>query len=241
MQEPTCATCSAKWRGLQANWSLHLHRNSPRSVFKILQVSSELIPFIGERSENISSAFFTESLISLAGNTGVYAIWNTTAGGNSLTSSPGFSTGRYWYSQNVTNVFDGLWDTFYCGYGQCNVSFPDVSCGQNTGLYVTLQHGPFILSAFRMVKGNFSSTRDPMRITIEGSNQNGMNLTFGSSWTPLYNGTAGLDINPGFRNAGVKQSLVNNQLRFSSYRFLILAKRGNETCTEYAEIELFGY
>jgi hypothetical protein len=92
-----------------------------------------------------------------------------------------------------------------------------------------------------MVKGNFSAARDSTKMTIEGSNQIGTSLTFGSSWTLLYNGTTGLDIDTGPSNAGVKQTLVNNQLQFSSYRFLITAKRGYDTCAEYSEIELYGY
>lgn len=149
-------------------------------------------------------------------------------------------SGQYWYTQNVTNVFDGRSDTYYCSYGTCNSVSSNLSCGQNTGLYVTLKRGPFILNAFRIVRGTFVS-RDPLRMTIEGSNQDGMNLTLGSSWTFLYNGTTGLDVIAPLNSPGIQQSLGNNQLSFSSYRFLITEKRGFQTCAEYAELELYGY
>jgi hypothetical protein len=177
----------------------------------------------------------------VSSNKVIYPVWSTIAGGDSLPASPGGGVGQYYQNHNVSNVFDGRRDTLYCNYGSCNVSSSGPSCGQNTGIYVTFQRESFILAAFVVVNPYHSSIRAPLRMTIEGSNQIGMNLTRGSSWTLLYNGTTGLNIDPGPYNPGIKQTLGNNRLQFSSYRLLISEKRGYDTCTEYGEIELYGY
>ena len=170
----------------------------------------------------------------------MYAVWNTSAGDDSLASSSGYSNSQYWYLDSPQNVFDGNLSSVFAIYGVCNVSFTGIECGLNTGVYVTRQKGPFILTAFRIVTGHVSRNRDPIMLTIEGSNQNGATLILGSSWTLLYNGTAGLDIHPGILKAGTRQTIVDNQMQFASYRFLVTEKRGNHTCVEYAEIQLFG-
>lgn len=117
----------------------------------------------------------------------------------------------------------------------------DWQCGQNTGVYVTAHNGSFVLEAFRIASGHLNNVRDPLTITIEGSNQNDTTLTLRSSWTLIYNGTSGLSINPGRLSLDIKQMITNNTLPFSSYRFLVVEKRINESCVEIFEIQLFGY
>jgi hypothetical protein len=43
---------------------------------------------------------------------------------------------------------------------------------------------------------NSLPARDPMTITIEGSNQPSSVLLFGSNWTLIYSGTSGFDSDP---------------------------------------------
>jgi hypothetical protein len=106
-------------------------------------------------------------------------------------------------------------------------------------VYVTTQQGPFVLKAFRISTGIVRAARDPMIVTIEGSNQNSSALIFGSSWTLIYNGTSGLATDPGRTSLGVQQTILNNTLPFTSYRFLVVTKRGYDICTEYSEVQLF--
>jgi hypothetical protein len=186
--------------------------------------------------------FSTESKQEIGANSTVYPIWNTTVGGNSVPSSIGTLSGEYWTDHRPSNVFDGNWTSSFCSYGAvCNYSRFDVHCGENTGVYVTLQDGPIILTGFLVVSGEYGYDRDPTKMTIEGSNQNGIALTLGSSWTLLYNGTTGLNTVQTQNTPGIQQSLDDNELHFDSYRFLISQKRGVQTCVEYSEIELFGY
>ena len=167
-----------------------------------------------------------------------YAVWNVSAGQDSTPASAGFSTGQYWYTNLPNNAFDGNLSSILCSYGVCNFTESRTECGQNTGVYVTAEQGPFVLRAFRVATGDYGSTRDPMTITIEGSNANSSALIFGSSWTLIYNGTSGLTTNPGRRGLGVQQTISNNTLAFASYRVLVVEKRSSESCVEYGEIQL---
>lgn len=187
------------------------------------------------------SFFPLESQIKIGVNSSFHGIWNTTAAGNSLPATAGYSSGQYYPNHQPRNLFDGNWTSGLCSYGVCNISVFQVPCGANTGVFVTLISGPFILTAFRIVNGRYGSVRDPMKMTIEGSNQSGAALTLVSSWTLLYNGTTGLDIAGAINTAGIQQRLDNNQRSFDSYRFLVTQKRGADTCVEYSEIELYGY
>jgi hypothetical protein len=87
----------------------------------------------------------------------------------------------------------------------------------------------------------FALPRDPFTVTIEGSNQNGIALTLGSGWRLIDNDTAGLSIEAGRLNLGLKQIITNNTLALAAYRFLVMEKRSNQTCVEYPEIEFFDY
>ena len=173
-------------------------------------------------------------------NDTVYGIWNTSVGQDSWPASSGYSTGQYWHLDSPSYVFDGNLTNEYCSYGYCNWTTYEPQCGEKTGLYVTSQRGAFILDSFIVVKGHTWTNRDPTVVTIEGSNESSANLALGSSWTLLYNGTAGIDPYAGLHTPGEKQMLSNNTIAFASYRFLVSAKRGNQTCVEYSEIQFFG-
>ena len=168
-------------------------------------------------------------------------MWNVSAGGDSLPSSPGTTIGHYWLYDSPQYVFDGDLTTQMCSYGMCNISYGATNCGENTGFYVTAKRDAFVLGSFCFATSNWAPTRDPLIITIEGSNNNGSALTVGSSWTLIYNGTSGLSIDPGRSTLGTTQMISNNILAFASYRFLVVAKRGYETCAAISEVQLFGY
>ena len=156
-----------------------------------------------------------------------------------MPATAGSGSGQYWFIQSPAYVFDGDWSSSFCSYGVANAFNSSAQGGLNTGIYLTVPGDPFALKSFRIIKGGYSAVRDPLRMTIEGSNQTGSALTLGSSWTLIYNGTTGLDVNPGFFQPGVQQMLVNNTLVFSSYRFLMTQHRSTTTCIEYNEIEMY--
>jgi hypothetical protein len=116
-----------------------------------------------------------------------------------------------------------------------------ITCGEDTGLYLTLNSGPLALVAFYFGTNNYSPLRDPLTITIEGSNFNQTALTFGFSWTLIYNGSTGLTKDPGRSTMGIIQILPNFPIPFASYRLLVTSKRGNGTCASYSEFVIIGY
>lgn len=110
----------------------------------------------------------------------------------------------------------------------------------NTGFYLTLQRGTTCLAGFRLCTATDMPERDPITITIEGSNQTASALTLGPSWTFIYNGSTGLMPDPGRGNYGITQ-YFSNSISYLSFRILITSVRSITDATQYAEIELIGY
>jgi hypothetical protein len=81
---------------------------------------------------------------------------------------------------------------------------------------------------------------DPLMITIEGSNYNESELTFGKSWTLIYNGTTGLTNDPGTRNFGMLQLASTLLMPFTSYRLLVTSKRSESNAVSYSEFQMMG-
>lgn len=177
-------------------------------------------------------------------NETVYGVWNTTAGGDSIPSTSGISSvGSYYPSQGPDNVFDNRTNTKYTSFGTCTFlsGMQSLQCGENTGFYFTPQQGPSLLVSVQFCTGNDLPDRDPLTITIEGSNQSPSLLTLGLSWTLFYNGSTGLQLTSARQTCGVTQSISGNSNWYSSYRILATSKRDNQTCTQYSEVILIGF
>jgi hypothetical protein len=114
-------------------------------------------------------------------------------------------------------------------------------CGVNTGFYVYSDRPASLLVAFRFQAADNYPDRDPIDMTIEGSNQNVSALLLGSSWRLIYNGTSGLDVTPARRTLGPTIWLSDNVIWYTSYRILILSKRNVGNTVQYSELELLGY
>lgn len=172
-------------------------------------------------------------------NNSVAGIWNTSIGGDSEYAYSGEGSGTYWPGKSPNNALDSNYSTLYCNHGPCAVGGGAYdTCGVRTGFFFTYPWGPVVLKAFQMVTGTIAD-RDPTAISIEGSNHNSSMLDRGSSWTLLFNGSAGLDIDPGRRQPGQYQNIENNVKAFSSYRILTMRKRAIEVCAEFADIQLY--
>ena len=174
---------------------------------------------------------------------GIYGLWNTTAGDDSTLSTPGNASGNYNPEKTPQGIFDSDSTTVYTSYGSCarDNSTASATCGINTGFYVTLQSCPSLLIAFRFRTAYNFAECDPLVLTIEGSNRNSSELRSGTSWTLIYTGSTGLDVDPGRLELGDIQSLSNNALWFKNYRILVTQKRNISHAVQYADIELFGY
>jgi hypothetical protein len=172
----------------------------------------------------------------------VYGIWNTTSGGDSTPSTVGTGVGNYYTGEIPNNAFDNQTNTKYTSFGTCTLGgASSLVCGQATGLYLTPQRGPSLLLNLQFCTGNDLPPRDPLTITVEGSNQSSLLLTLGSSWTPIYNDSTGLQSILSRETCGTIQSVANNSIWYSSYRILVTSKRGVEIATQYSEVKLMGY
>jgi hypothetical protein len=171
------------------------------------------------------------------------AIWNTTAGANSMTASAGYGRGGVPSGSEPDKVFDGGNGTYYIAFGDCDTfGINNMSvCGMHTGLHLTLQSGPSLLVAFRLCTGVVSPHGNPRILTIEGSNEPNMNLRYGSSWTLLYRGTSGISNETDPKSFGDTQLMTQNAAWFSSYRILVTSKYALATWVHYSELQLLGY
>lgn len=96
-----------------------------------------------------------------------------------------------------------------------------------------------VLTGVHMATGNDAVERDPLVITIEGTNSPNATTTLNSSWTLLYNGVSGLATDPG-RNTFGQQVSFANTLSFASYRVLVQTVRTPTSANsfQFSEIEL---
>ena len=171
----------------------------------------------------------------------MYAIWNTKAGGNSSTAVTGTTMGTYYPGEIPSNLFDNDLGTVYTSYGPCSYSLYNLTRGEKTGFYLTLKNGSITMVAFYMGTNSLHWERDPLTITIEGSNLQGSALVRGSSWTLIYNDSSGLNYNKTTSTLGAIQIVPSFPMAFASYRLLVTAKKGIEPCASYSEFGLLGY
>ena len=180
------------------------------------------------------------SLLCGSGET-VYPIWNTVAGGSSTASTSGTGVGTYYPTEIASYVCDNITSSTYTSTGSCAFGGGGGStCGVNTGFYRTPQRGPSLITGFLMSTGFTDNVRDPMTVTLEGSNQPASALTLGSSWTLIYSGISGLVTDPG-RNAWGTPVSFSNNVWYASYRFLVTSKRSGQEAISYGEVLLLGY
>lgn len=173
-------------------------------------------------------------------NETVYGVWNTIAGGNSTASSAGSAAGNYYPTEVPMGACDDNFTSAYTNFGSCNSGSNLLTCGKNTGFYRTPSRGSSLVFGFQICTAGGLNSRDPMTVTLEGSNQPLSVLVLGSSWTLIYNGTSGLDNDPGRTACGPPQLFLNN-VWYKSYRFLVTSKRGTQSSTWYTEVILIGY
>ncbi|CAF0880727.1 unnamed protein product [Adineta steineri] len=206
----------------------------------ITSITTVSITIITTTTESTSTTTTTPPLFYISLNESVNGIWNTTVGGDSTASVNGTSAGNYVTGEEPNAAFDRNTSTKYTSFGSCSIGVPSIECGINTGLYITPQSGAFLITGLRFCTGNDYPERDPLTVSVEGSNHT-LALTFGTSWTLIYNGTTGLDVDPGRATCGVTQLFLNNPNSYLSYRILLSSKRGIDYVLQYSEIELLGH
>jgi hypothetical protein len=183
--------------------------------------------------------FILEHYIDLLHNS-VSAIWNTKAGKNSHSASVGYGKGQMAPQETAAKIFDHNIHTKYTSFGSGSTGIISRKTGLNTGFYLTLNANVCIVDGFQFTTAISHPKRDPLMVTLEGSNADKSLLTLGSSWTLMYNGSSGLRSNPGRGKAGVLQ-MLNNSQPYRSYRLLVVLKRGIESGVHYSEFAFYGH
>ncbi len=158
-----------------------------------------------------------------------------------MVSVSGSGVGDYYSSQIPIYACDNIISTIYTNFGNCNSTCNLTTCGLNTGFYRTPQRGASLLIGLLVCTGSGLNQRDPITITLEGSNEAVSALTLGSSWTLIYSGPSGLATDPGRSACGIAQLFPSNTVWYTSYRFLVTSKRGADSCASYSEVQFFGY
>jgi alpha-L-fucosidase 2 len=121
------------------------------------------------------------------------------------------------------------------------MSLFSIECGESTGLYLKLNDGAKVLVAFYLCTNQQKSSRDPLQITIEGSQAPETSLDRGSQWTLIYNGSSGLLTDPGRSSRGALMTLANILVVYSSFRLLTVSKRYNRSSVSCSEWWLLMY
>ncbi|MDZ4781880.1 MAG: PEP-CTERM sorting domain-containing protein [Planctomycetia bacterium] len=170
----------------------------------------------------------------------IVAIWNTTASGNSTASTAGTTAaGQYPAGEAAPLAIDGLSTTKYLNFGGGGGGgVSTASKGLGTGFYITPTVTDSIVQSFQFTAANDAPLRDPLSITIEGSN--GGALDQGASWTLIYSGTTGLDTDPGRFLPGALVPVTGNVTMYDSYRVLVTSQRGVANSVQYADVQFFG-
>jgi hypothetical protein len=128
--------------------------------------------------------------------------------------------------------------TKYLNFGNGNSGVTSATKGVDTGFYVTPVFGSSVVNAIQMATANDSPNRDPLTVSLEGSNATGANLDLGSSWTLIQSSVnLGIDTDPGRFTLGPLVTFANTT-PYTSYRVLVQSQRGVDNSTQYGEMHL---
>lgn len=171
----------------------------------------------------------------------IMGLYNTSA-----SQSTGASNGIYSGPSEIPDkAIDGNPSTKYLNFGFQGITGAVLNGpGVNTGFYVipTISNAT-IATALLFATANDFPSRDPITVTLEGTNATtvaGLNL--GSSWTLIYSGSTGIHptIAP-TRSTYVTQQNFSNTIAFRAYRLLVTSQRNLTDCVQYGESRILGY
>ncbi len=175
-----------------------------------------------------TSVASAQTVITMPGNP-IVGVAATPGGMTSTLATVGTVGGQNNYpaAESPPNSIDGVLTTKYLNFAQVNVGF------------IVEPSAMSVLTGFRMGAANDATERDPLTITIEGTNSPNPTVTLNSVWNQIYSGTSGLDTDPG-RNTFGAQISIANATQYASYRVLVTSVRnpGTANSMQFSEIEL---
>ena len=181
----------------------------------------------------IASPFVT------AAGDAITGFYQGSVGGANVPSGGGTGPGQYPAAEGPANAIDGNAGTKYLNYGNGDSNTSSATKGVGTGFYVTPALGPSIVTGIQVATANDSPNRDPLTISIEGTNAT-TNLDTGATWTLVAdNVNLGIDTDPGRQTYGPVVHF-NNTTPYRSYRVIVKSQRGSDNSVQYAEMNLVG-
>ncbi|CAF2695067.1 unnamed protein product [Rotaria sp. Silwood2] len=171
----------------------------------------------------------------------IVGLYSTSAGQSTGGDNGVYST----VSEQPPKAIDGFLSTKYLNFG--NNGAPENirnNSGANTGFFVVPSiSNASVAVAIRFATANDFPNRDPITVTLEGTNVTTIEaLHLGSSWTLIYSGPTGINSTTApARSRYVPQQNFSNTIAFRSYRLLITSQRGLADCVQYAEAQILGY
>jgi hypothetical protein len=138
-------------------------------------------------------------------------------------------------ADGVARAIDGNLDSKYLNRGQdLDGSNPH---GDNTG-FVVSPAGSGTVDEVQFATGNDVPDRDPLSITVEGSNDPNASAAQGNGFTLLYEGPVGLANDPGRKAWGPVIKFANSTA-YKTYRVLVTETRGDSAdAVQYSEVKL---
>ena len=166
----------------------------------------------------------------------------TLVGGNSTAATAGFGAGQYPAAESPDKAIDGLYlsgtATKYLNFGDGAQGVSSATKGVGTGFYVTPAVGSSIVNAIQVATANDAPNRDPLTVSLEGSNATGANLGLGNSWTLIQASiNLGIGADPGRLVVGPVVTFTNSTA-YTSYRVVVQSQRGSENSVQYGEMNL---
>jgi hypothetical protein len=160
----------------------------------------------------------------------------TTKGKPNILAQAGDFGGISGNDEQVTHAIDGDLGTKYFNKAQND----NGSAGIDTGFVVTPHLGATVVTGIQFATANDVPDRDPLAITIEGSNDADADKAKGNGFTLIYKGSSGLTNDPGRNSWGQVIAFANTQ-SYKTYRVLITQVRVDGTdATQYSEVKLVG-
>jgi lysophospholipase L1-like esterase len=139
-------------------------------------------------------------------------------------------------SQAPADAIDGNPTTKYLNQSRDGSHNP----GIDSGLVITPKAGATIVTDAQYTTGNDVPDRDPMTFTLEGSNDSDALSEGAKGFTLIYEGSTGLDPDPG-RGASGNIVKFTNTTAYKTYRILITGIRSpTADSVQYSEVQLFG-
>jgi hypothetical protein len=146
--------------------------------------------------------------------------------------------GSWAAAEGPVNVVDNNVATKHYNF----LSTASATSGVNTGFYVTPQAGNSVATGIQFATANDCPVRDPIMMTLEGTDVPSAQLLLGASWTLIYAGSTGISttVTPN-RMTYIPMQNFTNTVAYNSYRLLITVQDGIGGGVQYSEANIFGW